>query len=403
MKRSVQELVYARDEKTSREVMKMPDCPDNGNLNPNEAFPNDNGENERVTTQAADSGVAPENGGNETANGKNAMKVPEETAVSASMADLAVERSVPENNTMIFGFQGEAKSDEDNHLGKGLIKPTSVQVAIDGYHFSYEKPTPRLAKAESFMKETIVEKRMADSEFDFLGMSSAMNQPVTGKQEPENIIEGTEGTSESHRLFEEGPVEGNTRAENEMMLDTIEDEMVQEKEEDSVDPVCTETEEPTLQGEEQLGLEGEFPAESLPEEPPISGDDTLDSEPVSEPNLSEDLFSDTEPVLGPEPVQTVETTFLAGRQTWFGVPLPSLYRITNMGIVLIDSSNRSRQIPWGVVAEVRMKQSMLAKILGIGNIEFLLEEGGSSPVIIEGVMKPKEVLKKIEELMNREV
>lgn len=351
----------------------MPDYPDNGNVNANEALPYENAgtesaETQPAETQPADGGTAVDGRVAETSEGKTFMKIPE--------------------------------NDDDNHLGKGLIKPTSVQVSIDGYHFSYEKPTPRLAKAESFIKESVVEKRVVDPVFDLSVRDNI--QPTDGKAETADgvnmetgcadVLMPEESRGEEHVLEQpdgmEDPVPAETTADDGAIFEGTSG---------------TEGGESLWAADEPANLEDGLPTDVLAEEPAEAANEQDESEAAPGPVQASEGASDLGTDSSPETANTEEINYLAGRQTWFGVPLPSVYRITNLGIVLVDSANRVRRIPWGSVAEVRLKQSIIGKILGVGNIELRLEEAGASPVVIEGVLRPKEVLKKIEALMDGEV
>lgn len=389
----------------------MPDCPDSGNFNASEAFPYENTETGVAETQPSDGGPTTESVVPETAVEELKTEITDGGKIPLRPADSLTGRPVPENNGVIFEFQNESNSDKDNHLGKGLIKPTSIQVAIDGYHFSYEKPTPRFAKAESFMKETAAEKRVVNPEFDISASKPETVQPLIGKYEPVDLEKVIEEALRDP-VPEESQTESDDQELDKIEADRIPVEMAEdEKEGISKDDPGLEEQEILLSEDEPLGSEPESPAELLPEEmaktvaaeadPVLEAGPETASETGSEPELG--LEAEPEPDSEPELAKTIETTFLAGRQTWFGVPLPSLYRVTNIGVVLVDSSNRSRQIPWEAIAGIRLKQSVVGKILGVGNIELLLEEGASSPVVIEGVLKPKEVLKKIEELLETAV
>lgn len=255
-------------------------------------------------------------------------------------------------------------SQDDVQLGKGLIKPTQVQVGIDGYHFSYEKPAPHFGKPESFTEAGTAEKRVVvpDDAAPVFNIPAALNitdtaeSTVTSDAIAQSFSEETDSPDAAEN---EGGIEGEKLSESNQDDDG---DIVKEKPEDNEDlnvpePVGGET----LASENQLNLEPDDSAAEVPEE--------------------------------------TEFMIRTGRQTWFGVPLPGTYRVTNRAVTVTDQNNQTYEMSLESIQRVTLCQSFLAKLLGIGTVKLIPKKEDITPLTITGVVQPKELVKKIESLL----
>lgn len=230
---------------------------------------------------------------------------------------------------------------EESHLGKGLIRPTAIEVGIDGYHFSYEKPAPYSGKAEISKQKGVAERSVSLPE-DVEGIisSDAEDYDVAMELQTDTFA------------GDDVPEEANA-PEIQLIPDEVE---------------FIEGFEPLIEEEMSIELK-ELEAEQL----------------------------DVEVPLEVKVIEPVEEVYYSARLTWYGVPLPVTCRLTNRGVLITDINDQTTCFGLDNIAGVRLKQSFLAKILGIGNLLLELRDGEHQ--VLQGVVKPRELLEKLENLL----
>jgi hypothetical protein len=249
--------------------------------------------------------------------------------------------------------EGKENSDEyfqiHSQLGKGIIKPQQVELAVDGIHFKYDQPSHNFIKTES-VKEKPREYRATD--LDMAGLKTAADIG-----------------------------------------------MVQGKEEQSI-PLVQENMEPAAE------------VQSLPETmdareeiPPCEyAPDTLTPEEILSGNESEIILEQaTLDFLEPDLAVPKEETFVwEASQSWFKIPLGNIYRLTGSSLIIIGKHDHKLfEVSLASITGVAMHQSRFAKWLGIGDLLLSIPQFSAQEVVLSGIPNPDGIKQMIEELKNQ--
>lgn len=276
-----------------------------------------------------------------------------------------------ESSGNIMTGSGRIEGMEEVHLGKGLIKPTKVQMQVDGYHFSYERPPHRFSKLEP---ESVAKHELNTLKSKPFEAKMPLEAEITsGIEREEREVKASEVFKEIEQVIE---TDHATEAEN-VQNDVADDEPSKEEVGDKTVPLRTDESNENNQ-EEKLSEPFSAP---LPE--------------ISE-SLAKDVASDIQSLKKEQ-----GKSLLAGSQTWYGIPLPNAYQITTETLTLFDPDNGLRQIELEDINGVWIHQSFLMKLLGIGNVGIELKNSPGEPVILKGLTKPKQVLKILKNLTTR--
>ena len=249
-----------------------------------------------------------------------------------------------------------------SHLGKGLIKPVTVENCMDGYHFKYDEPPRQITKPEP-QQEKVVEFRFS------------------GEAEPNEEVEEIQETIPAEKV-------------NREISDAVDGDLDQDEPLDITEPIIESTPivEPELKTEN--GLEDHDSAEGNPDE----------VMPVEEVGLPEGDLTTKIDTLEPEIRAAVEPEILwEGRRSWYGLTLKEGYRITDQSIIILDSAGLIlKEVEWGSVTKITLKQNWFSKFLNLGNLEILT--ANFEPVLIlEGVDQPEQLQKTLEEMVSPKV
>ncbi len=247
-----------------------------------------------------------------------------------------------------------------SHLGKGLIKPVTIENCMDGYHFKYDEPPRQITKPEPH-QENIVEFRFS------------------GEPEPSEDFEKVQGPDDEEKV-------------NPEILDVTGVKLEQEEPQVEAEPIVG----PESEGESNLedNLEGHDPIKDEQEE----------ITPVEEGGLPEDDLIPGIDDLGPEIHTVTEQEILwEGHRSWYGLTLKEEYRITDQSVVLVsDVGQILKEVEWRSVSKIELKQNWLSKFLNIGNLE--LTDINSEPLLIlEGIDHPERLQKNLVEMISPKV
>lgn len=282
----------------------------------------------------------------------------------------------------------------ESQLGKGIIKPKSVEVGMDGIHFKYDDPPRNFVKVEP-CKEKVVEYRVTAPDLEpqakqvpertvFAEASETFH--ATGEQ-PAEVTEPL--PEEAERLQEEGEL---TLKNMEQTSGEMEPEGVTPKpelEETARVEVGEMVSEQTL-----LTSESSLPLDLTPEE----------VEPVAGPVVEEVSQETMEPY--PPRIAALEQRVVVweGRQTWLRIPLSKMYRLTNQTLVVDDLRDyKLMEVDLSLITGVEMKQSWLGKMLGIGDLLVLVRNSPDPRFRLVGVTNPLKVKEMLEKMLGSKV
>lgn len=258
---------------------------------------------------------------------------------------------------------------DEVHLGKGLIKPTKVQMQLDGYHFSYEKPPQRFPKMET---ESVTKNRLSKIRPLEAEMPSNTDSEIRSEIEPVEVS---------------GEASVEIAEEMESVTETVIPEEVVEN--------------PAVASIDERNEAEDCPASLLSSDNPA--DNGLENTSTATETTPLEEMTEPSVVVGEREQQPFEKKpermLLSGRQTWYGVPLPNAYRISDRAVLVIDPDNGLRHIALEAISEVWLHQSFLMKLLGIGNVGIKLKKSSENVVVLKGLTKPHRVLKTLEELI----
>ena len=283
-----------------------------------------------------------------------------------------------------------SSQDQESQLGKGLIKPYTIEFGIDGFHFKYDKPLRNFAKQEN-NKEKVVEFRVTCPEPDAALPEkpefSAGNEVITELETPRDNVPNRDiapntvlepGISEIETFEERMSGEASeTNLENQNTI----------PEADGVDPV----KEPEQAGEIDVSetAETKLPDRELP--------------PVNEMETSpEDTALETGMIPGfavPEPeIHEDKPVVWEDHERWLGIPLTHHYRISTRSLQIIDRLVRKfSEVDLELISEVKLRRSWLDKILNTGELTVFVKHLPDTGLKLSGIRHPEKVRRLLEE------
>ncbi len=245
--------------------------------------------------------------------------------------------------------------DYESQLGKGIIKPQKVEMAVDGVHFKYETP-PHSFKKESPVKGRLKEHRVTGNDMKL-------------KSPDETGLKKT--FLEEHIL---SPIVDQEKAE----------------------PVVDRGTQAPPENQEDSG-EG-IPVESVKVEAPPDESEEVAEEPVikellSEPEIPEPELSENDGHRFDE-----ETIIWEGAQSWYKIPIGNCYKVTGRKLMIFDKyQHKLLDVSLSMIAEIAVKQSWVGKLMGIGDLLISIPEFAASEIVLGGISGPFQVKNILEE------
>lgn len=302
---------------------------------------------------------------------------PQANGINTAVGPVAPEEEPAEAANPNFSAGFLPQNDETNHLGKGLVKPTGIEVGADGFHFRYEKPQSNPVKAESITKGNLAELRVTNPEFDRASSNGSAEKDALPDSEM-NIAkaETGEGESQPNPVFEP-PLQPPVELESESEVEA--------------EPNSPPGNDSESSGGEPVAVENT--ARSAGEVSPEIAEAVAEPEPTVETVLGDDI-----PVL-----KTVRENILyQGRLTWYGVPLPCRFQITGSKLSLINQENQVVEVFLNDTAKVELRQNWLARLVGTGDV-ILWPKDQTEPVVLPGVFHPQKIHDLLATCLRREV
>ena len=242
-------------------------------------------------------------------------------------------------------------SKEECHLGKGLIKPHSVDLEIDGFHFKYDKPARSIAKSEAF-KDKVVEFRVTSPE-----LPAEPKSDLVVKLDNEESIVSTVS-----------PIENLEK--------TIEEEIPESESKDEINPI-----QECINNNQELWVADEVLNDSINEA-------CLENEPVSisEPELE---------------IVTDGKVLWEDFSRWLGIPIAKRYRIFKNTLQISDSiEHRFSEVDLQLISEVKLRKSWWDKLMGIGDLVISVKNIVGTPLVLSGIRRPETVQRLFEDLIH---
>jgi hypothetical protein len=331
----------------------------------------------------------------------------------------------PVPNETVIDF-GEFRPQVDSHLGKGLVKPQSVEVGMDGFHFKYDQPPQKFVKSEA-LKDKIVEFRVTAPEeppAQFLAKEAAAPEEPSGQfeletagpeeesgqfygretPEPEkspepSFVEETAGPLEvkeqvltGEPASETAPVESPAPEKPEASGNVVPPETMAEPK-NPVEPDRVAKPETKTPQEVEPVAETEVVEEETETEYPLADDEQPYAEPMDEADLEL-----------PEPelkgLEEPETLW-EGKGSWYGFGAKTQYRLTNQSVVIVEPySYRFTEFELALISNVKLSRNWLMKLLGIGDISMSVNGLPEPGLTLKGIREPEKVKRLIEDLVN---
>lgn len=280
--------------------------------------------------------------------------------------------------------QSSSNIGRDSQLGKGTIKPYSMELGVDGYHFKFEEPPRRMSKPDS-SKDKSVEFRVTHEDINRL----AQEKPdLFDKTEDDNLvpvqIEAMEGDvklmPENLNLEESAETTPITDSENviESLESSFEPESIS-----SAPPIESAAEETMAPSERQtmdaVETNDKTPDVILNEEIPVE---------VEIDDSSAELHDGQSDEI---PNQVI----WKGNQTFLGIPLSERYQMTNRSIIVeIPKSGRHYEYSLSAVITATVKQTWLDKLSGTGHLKVKVMAGTDTvELVLKGLADPINVLR----------
>jgi hypothetical protein len=339
----------------------------------------------------------------------------------------------------MVGFAAEA---DEIHLGKGIIKPKAVELGVDGFHFIYEEQPQAVHNHKLSFKEpglpSVAPKFAAELPPQVAGRIDAVNREFQSKAcagPTEDTAKTSPAQNESKPASTEKTVTDFENAAQWDLAGENLDTLLIESLEAELRDLETALDE-VRQAESDLVLELEVASKSL------ESDQAVLESSVQEETLAEKAASEWMETVAPEPgAETItelgeervitgtnaETsvinhadhnrreaelaarrtddapTLLQGRQSWYGIPLPYYYRLTERFLVCVEPNGRSFEYDLTALKKVTVKQSWLGKLLGIGDVELDFNQRVPSRYVLTGIAYPAKFRVKLEELLRNRV
>jgi hypothetical protein len=344
---------------------------------------------------------------------------------------------------------------DDIHLGKGIIKPKAIELEADGFHFKYEEQPQAVKKGEPFSKGQGVELRVVNPEFaaelppDLTAQVDVVNSRTCNHSETLEVTGNAysfKAAAKSEPVAAEppeqpGPPISDTTVSRDLAMEETLDALVIDSLEAELRDFETILAE-TRQAETDLVLEmetAEKTLDSIPEatlstewaEAELGDIETLltDADGIVDLPEKVETVPELEPVSGKpvadgplladeiETVVEAEThaglvkpqhsgdlkTLLQGRQSWYGIPLPYYYRLTERSLVCTEPNGRKTEYNLTMIKKVTVKQSWLGKFLGIGDVVLDFTNQIPSRYILAGIANSARLRTMLEELMQNAV
>ncbi len=252
--------------------------------------------------------------------------------------------------------------DCESQLGKGIIKPQKVEMAVDGVHFKYETPP------HSFKKEGPVKGRL--KEYRATGNGMGVKSPdETGLK--------------------------NTFLEEHILSQIVDQEKTESVVDQGESPREPETQ-PTLESGEESGEQ--IPVESVKAEVPADEKEEVTEDPVIKELISEPEFP--EPELSEDYGHRFDgdNVIWEGTQSWYKIPMGNYYKITGRKLMIFDKyQHKLLDVSLSWIAEMAVKQSWVGKLIGIGDLMISIPDFAASKIVLGGISEPFKVKNVIEE------
>jgi hypothetical protein len=288
------------------------------------------------------------------------------------------------NRPLANDFQGFGRvmdQEPESQLGKGLIKPCSVELEIDGFHFKYDKPVRNFVRPEN-MKEKVVEFRVTCPD-PGSGPGTHAGEVVESFQTPKETV--FEEVSQADTVSQEVGAEVSQQ-----ITDGVQNFMPE-------DAVKTETADSTVEPENQNINPLNENMESVPDAEMWVAGDIVDG---PEDGTLETRFMPNFEMPEPE-LETSEDRVILWEDSrhWLGIPLANQYRISNGTLQIIDRLARKfSEVDLVLISEVRLRQSWLDKLLNTGDLTIFVKHLPDTGLKLSGVRNPEKVRRLIEEL-----
>lgn len=332
-----------------------------------------------------------------TSCGSELVRVPEQEQENHSLnGDVAVFKRTLLNDSSDFGMAGDR--DPESQLGKGLIKPHSIELEIDGFHFKYDKPVRNSIKTEN-VKEKVVEFRvtcpdtgseaswneasMIETSFgETLSLVTPPDESLPGTSQQELVPEGTVQDEISGEATHPAVNENHQSVEIE---GTIQPEAVETTLEVDIDDADTAIENDIQPSDNGMWVAGEI----------LTGpgaDSTIGSEFIPD-------FELPEPELGNGEDRVI---LWEDCERWFGIPLVNQYRISNRSLQVVDRMARKfSEVDLALISGVTLHQSWLDKLFKTGNLMVSVKHLPDTGLKLTGIRNPEKVYRLIEELIDK--
>ncbi len=252
--------------------------------------------------------------------------------------------------------------DYESQLGKGIIKPQKVEMAVDGVHFKYETP-PHSFKKEGPVKERPKEYRTTGND---MGLKSPDEMSLK-----------------------------NTFLEEHILSQIVDQEKVESVVDQEESPRESERQ-ATLESVEESGEQ--IPVESVKAEVPPDEREEVTEEPVIKELISEPEIP--EPELSEDYGHRLDgdNVIWEGAQSWYKIPIGNYYKITGRKLMIFDKNqHKLLDVSLSWIAEITVKQSWVGKLIGIGDLMISIPDFAASKIVLGGISEPFKVKNVIEE------
>lgn len=346
------------------------------------------------------------------------------------------------------------------HLGKGIIKPKAVEVGLDGYHFKYEEQPHSFKKPDNISREYGAELRVVNPDFDKDQANSTVadtpapteaekqhnpaaaeisfslaDSDISGEgtvENPETVLQDTleADMRELVTLLEECEIDEGLEPAN---LDTDWERQLA-KESDETVPIITEliaeaSCTPVIESPEIKAVEpviGPAVGSGEPETttPTVVAAEKEQTESAQLIEAVEIFQAQDNKVINDNDTETVDTETVQsqstaerlsstaredsdikilwqGHQSWFGIPFPDHVCLSERRLTLTGQNGHIVEISVNDIKHITVKQSWLAKLLGIGDVIIDLKQQVPSRQILSGVSNPVKLRTLLEDLVNK--
>jgi hypothetical protein len=345
-------------------------------------------------------------------------------------------RPCPEELTAERRLQSEVINFTDEiHLGKGIIKPKAVERDLEGYHFKYEEPSRATQKEELLFKEQGAELHAINPEFAVKGnarsnfpSSDSETLKVTGNaysyQAEVKPASGTQETQEAQDTLETPESETTDftgrlpeaelrdletgwtemrQSETDLLFEMETAAKLMEKNVKQTEHFDWEE----VQGDSDGAIMDENVA--MTDIPAIMADNIQAevAEPAKVGETAPDSAAEKVPVAKDvllEPVAPLRDNLpilMQGQQSWYGIPLPYQYQLSERFLVCVEPNGRLFEYDLTTLKKVTVKQSWLSKFLGIGDVTLDFQHQAPSRYILSGIANPAKLRTLLQEIRGR--